>query len=529
VGLTERGFASAPTVFDRDFIFTVVATNSAGSASSQREFTLAVDIRTPEPYENLYVRCFPNNTSRNKLFSILDNSDIFPNNLMYRANDPFWGKRRDLTALIAYGITASSAADYISAMQDRHYDKRFFFGDYGVSIAKDTDDNIIYEVVWVDLIEETRAYIKSVVQDPPAASIDLKAKIVGWENTVNPNDYILKINDSVLMRRDLTDTLGITDPNTLPEWMTSVQRDGTVLGYVTKVPLAYVRPGQGDKVLFRLRRSAASGLIPDIKEIPFQVDRYILDNNLSTYFDTETRQFVEHNYTTFDLTPSGAEELEPITTVDFAIEVPFNYINGRSIDFLENTLGGLDNVVTSYIGKTIVFAKQEQYVGYDVGDNDGWDRTVQFYDDIGGYDDTDFSETEIIPGWVESNANPSIQNQRAGIWTVALDDNGLIALEFTTEIYLANELMPDSTISTGVLYIRYGAKYGGNDIQYSIANQIPPKNVPDYAIIEIGVIQESNGTIFDSNATRFLSGVDNYQAPDEGDKYLKFPKIGVFS
>ena len=524
VGLTERGFASAPTVFDRDFTFTVVATNSAGSASSQREFTLAVDIRTPEPYENLYVRCFPDNTSRNKLFSILDNSDIFPNNLMYRSNDPFWGKRRDLTALIAYGITASSAADYISAMQDRHYDKRFFFGDYGVSIAKDTNDNIIYEVVWVDLIEETRAYIKGVVQDPPAASIDLTAKIVGWENTVNPNDYILKINDSVLMRRDLTDTLGITDPNTLPEWMTSVQRDGTVLGYVTKVPLAYVRPGEGDKVLFRLKRSAASGLIPDIKEIPFQVDRYILDNNLSSYFDTDTRQFVEHNYTTFDLTPKGAEELEPITTVDFAVEVPFNYINGRSIDFLENTLGGLDGVATSYVNRTLIFAKQEQYTGYDIDDiTYGWERTVQFYDDVAGYSATDFSETEIIPGWVESNANPLIQNQRAGIWRITLDDNNLIYLEFVQEIPIAG------ASSSGVVSVRYGAKYGGNDIQYSIANQIPPKNVPDYAIIEIGVIQESNGTIFDSNATRFLSGVDNYQAPDEGDKYLKFPKIGVFS
>ena len=212
------------------------------------------------------------------------------------------------------------------------------------------------------------------------------------------------------------------------------------------------------------------------------------------------------------------------TKIGDQLGIQSNYINGRSIDFLENTLGGLDGVATSYVNRTLIFAKQEQYTGYDIDDiTYGWERTVQFYDDVAGYSATDFSETEIIPGWVESNANPLIQNQRAGIWRITLDDNNLIYLEFVQEIPIAGAL------SSGVVSVRYGAKYGGNDIQYSIANQIPPKNVPDYAIIEIGVIQESNGTIFDSNATRFLSGVDNYQAPDEGDKYLKFPKIGVFS
>jgi hypothetical protein len=523
VDLSSRGFVSAPTVFDRNFNFTVIATNSSGSASSERVFSLAVDIRTPEPYENLYVRCTPDQTSRNKLFRIIDNTDIFPSDLMYRNNDPFWGKRRDLTALIAYGVSASKAEEYISAMQDRHYTKKFFFGDYGMSLARDTSDNVIYEVVWVDLIEETRAYKKGVKQVSPARSVNLPNQIVGWEDLVNGNTT-LNINDSVLMTRDITDALGVTDPNTLPEWMTSVQKDGTVLGYATKVPLAYVRPGEGERVLFRLNRGAASGMIPDIKEIPFVVDRYILDSNLSAYFDYDTGKFQNHRYTTFDLTPTSSEDLLPIETVDFAVEVPFNYINGRSISFIENELGGLDNVITSYTGKTVVFAKQEQYVGYDTDPlTEGWERVVQFYDDVGGYSRNNFAESEIIPGYVESGADPLLENQRAGIWLITVDDNGLVKLEFQQEIG------PAGSSSTGVLQVRYGSKYGGNLIRYSVSSQIPPKTVPDYAILDTGVVEIVDGTTFDSNSTRFLNGVDSYQLPDSGDKYLKFPKTGVFS
>lgn len=540
VSLSERGFVGAPTKFDRTYTFTVIATNNAGSASSERIFTLAVDIRTPEPYENVYIRCTPDQTSRSKLFSILDNSDIFPTNLLYRSNDPFWGKRRDLTALIAYGITASKASDYIAAMQDRHYTKKFYFGDYGVSLAKDTDDNVIYEVVWVDLVEETRAYINGVVQPPPASSTDLSSKIVGWQasssikkadNTAVHGDStkydidsnIIKPNDSVLMRRDLTDSLGITDPNTLPEWMTSIQKDGSVLGYVTKVPLAYVRPGEGDKVLFRLKKSAASGVIPDIKDIPFVVDRYILDSNMSQYFDYDTRKFQEHHYTTFDLTAKLPEQIIPIATVDFAVEIPFDSINGRTVSYIDD-LGGLDGIVTSYIGKTIVFAKQEQYIGYSLDpETGGWEMIQQFFDDSSKFGYLDYAQEQQIPGYVEAGANPGeIENQRAGVWLITLDSNNLIKLVFQQEIPIA------SVTSSGTIKVNSGEKYGGNLIRYSIENQIPPKTVPDYAILDTEFTPVILGTTFDGATTRFLAGVDNYQLPDEGDKYLKFPKIGVF-
>jgi hypothetical protein len=51
--------------------------------------------------------------------------------------------------------------------------------------------------------------------------------------------------------------------------------------------------------------------------------------------------------------------------------------------------------------------------------------------------------------------------------------------------------------------------------------------LPNYSIIpqEIRVIS----TIFDGGGTRFASYRDQYIVPEQGDKYIKFTKTGVFT
>lgn len=523
VALAAKGFTTGITVFDKTYTFTVIATNSAGTASTEKTFYLPVNIVTPDPYENVYMKCLPSSESRSKISSIINDKSIFSNDSIYRANDPFFGRQQNIVLLSSYGLTASTAADYIAAMESRHYNKKFYFGNYGLSISRDNDDNIEYEVIWVELIEETRAYVDRAKQGVPTGTVDIRKKIVNWQNpSYDPEDpagYTLKINDEQLMRRDLVNALGRTNPTALPTWMSSIQRDGTVSGYVTCAPLVYVKPGEGDKILFRLNRAAKKGNIPDITDVEFIADRYILDDNLSQYFDTTLNKFEDHYYTSFDIAAKLPSELTPVAVVDFATELPFNYINGRSIAQL-SAAGGLDGVITSFIDKTLIFAQQELFVGYPEVNptNDGWEKFVQYYDSVEGYDEAEFSQSEIIPGYVEHGATPSIKNKRAGIWKITLDDNGLIELSFQQELDLQN-----------VIDIRYGGKYGGNKILYSVANIVPPYTVPNWQIIEPATIQEPNPTTFDENSTRFLNAIDVYQAPEEGDRYLKFPKTGIFS
>jgi hypothetical protein len=53
------------------------------------------------------------------------------------------------------------------------------------------------------------------------------------------------------------------------------------------------------------------------------------------------------------------------------------------------------------------------------------------------------------------------------------------------------------------------------------------KSVPDYSLIPQQI--RTTYTTFDGNGTRFYDNRDEYVVPEQGDKYIKFTKIGVFT
>ena len=510
IDAAARGLTSDVTTFDKTYKFTVIASNNDGTIQAEKIFYLKVYVNTVGPYENLYLRCLPPQNQRDLFTSIVNDTSIFPSSSLYRPNDPFWGRSKNINMLAAYGIQASLASDYVAAMQDRHYTKKLYFGEYGTNIARDSEDNIIYEVIWVEMIEETRAYIKGVKQGPPVSSMNIPSKIANWRNPRydenDPAGYTLKPNDQLLMRRDLATGLGDANPAALPQWMTSVQKDLTVPGFVTRVPLVYCKPGEGEKLLYRLKKAEQRKEIPSLNNIAFVADRYISDSNLSQYWDITNSVFQQHSFTTFDAEVRFSNEYTPDATVDFAVEIPYNHINGRSVAYVES-LGGLDGIVLPYNGKTLIFAKQDNYGN----DYDGY-----WWGELDG--------SSMVPGFADAGG----VNKRAGVWKINVVSD-IIYLEFIQEIFFQGTLQPDSTLSTGIVQARYGAKYGGNKMKYDLASIGDVYFDPYYKIIDPPPLSNGIATTFDSRSTRFVNAIDTYQLPDEGDKYLKFPKIGVFS
>ena len=60
------------------------------------------------------------------------------------------------------------------------------------------------------------------------------------------------------------------------------------------------------------------------------------------------------------------------------------------------------------------------------------------------------------------------------------------------------------------------------------------QTVPRYKYWDAGVEAEAGSddkdyTRFDGGGTRFFDYRDSYRDPEDGDKYLKFPQIGVFT
>jgi hypothetical protein len=405
------------------------------------------------------------------------------------------------------------------------------------------------------------------------------------------SDKIVYPNSLYNMRRVMRTEITQNVQEPLPRWMTSKQTDGRILGWTPAVVIAYVKEGEGDKIVFRLNRQTSD---IEIKNVSFDVDRYIWDNNLSKNYDANTGTYNTSAETTFDreVRQVGGDvdyafpadgstvsyDLEIDTTIgtitvyleqnlnidgeivkdrslqvtpndytisgsvvtltsapsvgvtvvilyrgpsnlvaDYALDIPFSYVDGRTQAWIEDTLGGLDGIIENYVGKTVVFATQEDYIGF-TGEYDGWVRYGKIWDDNTGWDDISmgWDEYEIIPGYEQAQDGSTI-NQRSAIWTIVQGDSGELRLELDTMVGLGATV----AIRNGSEYGGYLLRYGPNIIYYD------NETVPRYR--KYSPVLESIETTFDERATRFIESISVYQEPDEGDKYLAFPRVNIWA
>ena len=211
---------------------------------------------------------------------------------------------------------------------------------------------------------------------------------------------------------------------------------------------------------------------------------------------------------------------EPVATVDAALSLPFNQFDGSSTAFIDS-IGGLDGLVNVYDGQTVIFAVQEQYLGYNEPE-DGWIVNNTFWDDNNGWDSSStvgWDDYENIPGYAEKQLDPgNVTNKRAGIWKFVRDtDNDILRLEFQREITQGE-----------TVFIRNGFTYGGRLLQYDEVIQVGEgKTVPYYQDVE--GLEYSTETTFDEGNTTFTTNITTYEDPDQSDKYLVFPRENIWA
>ena len=516
----EIGNKLGSVTFDHEYTFTVIASSPNGEISARRTFTLAVDPVSFEPYESLYLTAHPGTEDKDLFKDIARNGDIVNPADVYRVSDPNFGLAQDIRMLLISGLQSSTASEYVQAMSQNHYRKTLMFGSPKVSKAYDTNQNILYEVVYYELhdngstaegsvsssINLVNKINRNITVDSPDVTIDSDHYTVD-----GAGDSVVYPNSLVNMRNRLEQEIGLNVREVLPKWMSNRQSDGSIIGWKPVVVLAYVKPGAGDKILFNLKRQSSL----DQKLISFESDRYIWDNNMSKSYDASTGEYLPSAETVFDSNVDFIDSNE-IVTVDFALDIPFNQIYGRDTAYIDQ-LGGLDGLVLSYENKTLIFATQENYLFYKEP-NDGWTRTLDFYDDADGFDVNGYSNTEDVPGYTENFVNPSVTNQRAGVWKIVKDtDNDIWLLEFQHEIEL-----------NSVVAVRSGFKYGGYLLEYSSTIDFAGGDtVPKYSILE--PISITQPTTFDNNNTRFVSNIVTYEPPDLSDKYLVFQKENIWA
>ena len=121
--------------------------------NSQQTFTLTVYQEYAYPTDTLYIKCTPSASDRNLINSLLTNSNLIPPSMIFRTDDPNFGLATDVVYEHAYGINASTMDQYIAAVTENHYWRNITLGEIDTAVARDSNGNIIYEVVYSRVID----------------------------------------------------------------------------------------------------------------------------------------------------------------------------------------------------------------------------------------------------------------------------------------------------------------------------------------------------------------------------------------
>lgn len=518
IDLETTTFDGKSLTLDRTYNFTVLVQSTDGSAENIQEFTLKLNVINLAPYENLYLKALPAFDQRLIYKSIINNQEIFPSELIYRIDDPWFGINEDISMLFIPGLTPTQVDEYEIAMTRNHFTKTYNFGEVKSVVVLDDSFNTKYEVVYIEVLDPA----ENVSGISPPLEIDLTNVIANPYIDAEGNDYkIVYPNASNDMMDRIEQSITFNDRSSLPEWMTSNQPDPTnantfltPIGYTKAVVIAYTVPGAGKLIAYRLRNSGIN-----FNNIEFCVDRYQLDNFYSTNFDTTADVYTTGRETTFDFLPN-TNIGTLVASVNYASTVAFNEINGRLVSYI-NAAGGIDGETRFRDGETMIFARQENF--NNAGPYDGW---VQYSDAfigdnittgvIEGYDSSGFDPYTVIPGYFENSLDPLIPNQRGGVWRITITNNIVT-------------LVPELSVTVNDrVRVLNGSTYGGAIVYYS-PSLSQGQSVPYYEVYKYNPNLTRQRTTFNGDTTKFFSYRDQYYTPGSQDKYVKFPQYGVFT
>ncbi len=289
-----------------DFTFTIEAYSELFPVvSSTRTFTVTVDIQFGQPTDTLYIKCTPSVSDRNLLASLLDDNAIIPNDYLYRPTDPYFGKSSNVVYEHAYGIYASDFDAYVAAVTKNHYWRQITLGEIKTAVAKNEAGEIIYEVVYSEVIDNLvnpqGISVSKEVFWPRFIPLELGPYYTSEENIFTSYglpDYYTSLtpgfarslypNSLPNMREQVGDVLGQEfNSNLLPKWMTSQQLNGSTTGFVPAWVICYTKPGFAETIKNNINTMWVDviGNPYRLNVINFKIDRFTVDKSTTFNYD----------------------------------------------------------------------------------------------------------------------------------------------------------------------------------------------------------------------------------------------------
>lgn len=242
------------------YSFTAQAKDNVNSESITGTFTINVTA-SEKSYTEAYFQPFFNLQKREQYRNFILDESIFKPSLMYRYHDSNFGVQTKMKMVLNFGLEQINLEEYVVALRENFYRKRLFLGKPKIAIARDSAGNVLYEVIYVDVIDEL-VNDQGVSVSPVVYSIEDEIYYPGSIDNMRRQLRLL-----VLENRQY---ISIND-RLQPKFMT--QRSENT--YMRVVPLCYTLPGKGSVVLNKIIASKFK-----FNQLDFEIDRLIIGNSL---------------------------------------------------------------------------------------------------------------------------------------------------------------------------------------------------------------------------------------------------------
>ena len=251
------------TTIDKLYKFTVEATDAYQTNIVDKEFVITVNEYNTNEYIQMHISPYMTSASRTLFSDFISDQHTFENSLLYRPQDPNFGVQLSMKFVLEYGIQKGSLMSYASILTDIFQEQRVLFNGLKTAVSKDISGNIIYEVVYIEVTDESN-----------------------------------RVFDSM---KSYLDANFLTDEYVMPNWMRTVQAtySSSPIGFVKAIPLCYTLPGMSGIIVNRIKLTGF-----DFKQLDFTADRLLVSS---------TTDYPDNKYLMFPNRKAGGSTVNEIS------------------------------------------------------------------------------------------------------------------------------------------------------------------------------------------------------------------------
>ena len=250
-GTSTSTFSTIP--FDTN----LTGTNYSYSFTTQSVTINVLPSKNNDVYTGIYAKPHLIINKRIAFSNFINDSSIFIPNLIYRLEDDNFGVQEKIKMYIEFGIQELTLNEYVTALEQNFNRRRLIFGDVKVAHARDPNGVHIYDVIYVDVVDNIEGVRPTIYSNNeiyhPASIQNMRGRL---SSIVLPDLSYISVDEYYL-----------------PKYMRTPQA-GSYLPteYIKVVPLCYALPGTSSRIVRKIKKSGFN-----FKQLDFDVDRIYID------------------------------------------------------------------------------------------------------------------------------------------------------------------------------------------------------------------------------------------------------------